>query len=437
MPLPATGHLTAGIPATNRLGRGCEGVAKLNDKQLKSLLRKGEAGKHALGGGLYFRVSNEGTGFWQFRYTAPSGKRREMIFDRYPDLPLADAVTEAAKLKAQVRKGVDLLAEKTRPAPGGIRTVNDLAADWLRTDVEKRLKHPRIPRRIYERLLAPSLGELAIDTVGPLDVRGAVEAVTASGRKTVATDALGVLKGLFRHGVKLGLLTVNPAAPFTCRDAGGIEQARDRVLTRDELAAFFQVARKAPSFGRDNLLMTALLLVTCVRKGELLAATWSEFDTQERLWNLPAERTKTSAAITIPLPLVAVHWLEELKVRGIGSEFVFPARRTSKRSGHISPDTLNRATERLFGKGRPGEKLPDQLGAVGVEYFRIHDLRRTARTLLAELGTAAHVAEACLNHRVRGVQSVYDKYTLLPERAEALENLAAIIEPLVSGESEQ
>ena len=313
-------------------------AAKLNDKQVKSLLRKGEPGRFAAGNGLYFRVSDEGSGFWVVRYTA-NGKRREITLGKYPDLSLANAAAETAKLKAEVKQGIDPLAEKKRPEGVKIQTVNDLAADWLKNDIEKRLKHPQIPRRVYEKDLAPRFGELSLNRVSPLDIRHAIEAITASGRPTVANDALGYCKQLFRHGIRLDLIKSNPADAFTVHHAGGVEQSRSRALSIDELKTVFQVFRdNSDQFTRENYLAAALLLVLGVRKGELIAAKWNEFSDGGKLWNIPEERSKTGVAITMPLPSVAADWLQELHMRACGSEYVFPARRASKRRGYISDE---------------------------------------------------------------------------------------------------
>ncbi len=325
-------------------------AAKLNDKQIKALLRKGDAGRYAAGGGLYFRVSGEGTGFWVVRYTA-NGKRREITLGRYGtkpgELPLVEAAAKTAQLKADIRRGLDPLAERKRPESIKIRTVDDLAADWLK-DCEKRLKHPQIPRRVYEKDLAPLFGELALERVNPLDIRQAIEQIAASGRPTIANDALMYCKQLFRHGIRLDLMTTNPADAFTVRHAGGVEQSRSRSLTIDELAKVFASFRDhSNQFTRENYLAAALLLVLGVRKGELIAAKWEEFDVDAALWNIPKERSKTGVAISVPLPPVTISWLEELHIRACNSEFVFPKRRTSKRFGHISPDTLNAAIKKL------------------------------------------------------------------------------------------
>lgn len=406
---------------------------RLNDKQIKSLLRKGEAGRHAVGGGLYFRVSREGTGFWVARYTV-NNKRREITLGRYPDKSLATAYTEAFQLKEDVRKGIDPLAEKKRPNMVKIRTVNDLAEDWLRNDIEKRLKHPQIPRRIYKQLLSPHLGELALERITPLDVRHAIQAITTSGRPTVANDALGYCKQLFRHGIRLDLMKSNPAEAFTIHHAGGIEKSRNRALSITELNTVFQILHDNPaSFTRDNYLAVALLLILGVRKGELIAARWTEFDLDTALWKLPEARNKTGAPITIPLPNAATEWLEELKVRGYNSDYLFPARRTSQRRAYISDDTLNHALAKMFGKKtKPGDHPANKLGDAGIEHFTVHDLRRTCRSLLASVGVSPHIAERCLNHKLKGVEEIYDRHDYLEERREALQKITDQLGPIIN-----
>ncbi len=255
---------------------------KLNDKQIKSLLRKKEPGRFAAGHGLYLRVSNEGTGFWNVRYTI-DGKRCEITIGRYPDLSLANATMMAAKLKVDVREGIDLLAEKKRSATVKVKTVNELAEDWL-LDFDRRLKHPNIPCARYKNDLAPQFGELSLDRITPLDIRAAIEKIVKSGRSTIANDALGYCKQLFRHGIRLNLMTHNQAEAFTVMQAGGIEKSRTSALSIDELITVFSYFRdNSDQFARENYLAVALLVVLGVRKGELVAASREEFSLDEAI----------------------------------------------------------------------------------------------------------------------------------------------------------
>ncbi|MFK5927203.1 MAG: tyrosine-type recombinase/integrase [Desulfuromusa sp.] len=392
---------------------------KLNDKQIKSLLRKGVVGRYSAGNGLYLRISNEGTGFWAVRYTV-NGRRREIMLGSYPGLTLANATIETAKLKLKVKQGIDPLIERKRVDSVKIKTVDDLAADWIK-DCEKRLKYPNIPRRVYERDLQPIFGELLLEHITPLDIRDTLDKITDSGRPTISNDALMYCKQIFRHGIRLGVMNSNPADAFTVRHAGGIEKSRSRVLNPNELQKVFDCFREhIGKFKRENYLATALLIALGVRKGELIAAKWCEFDLDAALWKIPAARSKTGIAIVVPLSTLSVRWLQELQMRACGSEFIFPTRRFSKNNGHISPDTLNAAINKLF----DGKDLT-------VDHFTVHDLRRTCRSLLAGVGVPSHIAERCLNHKVRGVEGIYDRYDYLDERREALQKVADLLEPII------
>lgn len=392
----------------------------LNDQRVRGLIKQRRVGRHAAGNGLYLRVTTEGTGFWVFRYSL-QGKRREITLGRYPEVSLADATSQSLQLKTGVRAGTDPLAERKRPAAAQLHTVDDLARDWLAT-ISRKISHPEIPQRIYQKEIAPHIGELPMVRVKALDIRSILERVAASGRPTIANDTLMYLKQLFRHAQKLHLIEQSPAAPFTNDDAGGSERSRKRVLSWSELEKLFAaIGSHIGQFGRDNHLAVALLLMLGVRKNELLAAAWHEIDVAAGEWRLIAERTKTSKPLRIPLPEQAVTLLRELRYRAGTSDYLFPRRRATKRSrqAHVSPSTLNAAIGTLL------EQTPD------LEHFTVHDLRRTFRSLLAELKVPAHIAERCMNHGLRGIEGVYDHYDYWDERKDALQRLANHLWPLM------
>jgi integrase len=129
-------------------------------------------------------------------------------------------------------------------------------------------------------------------------------------------------------------------------------------------------------------------------------------------------------AITIPLPALALKYLKELYIRANGSEYLFPNKRAHKakqRFAHMSPDTINKALKKLFTQG----KMP-------VEHFTIHDLRRTCRSLLASLKVPDHVAERCMNHKLKGVMGKYNRYDYLVERGEAFDQLSLLLEQVLN-----
>ena len=393
---------------------------KITAQKIKSMLKSNKPGYYAIGNGLYFRISKEKTGFWVLRYSIHK-KRREITLGHYPDMSLADANAETAILKSNIKKKIDPLAERQRADSVIFKTVDELAEDWIK-DCEKRLKHPRIPRRIYIKDLSPTIGKLSIDQVTPQDILATIKKITESGRPTIANDALMYCKQLFRHGIKLDLLNSNPAEPFTVSDAGGVEKSRSRVLSINEIETVFKCFHEnSDQFTRENTLATAFLLALGVRKGELIAAKWEEFNTEEKIWSLPKERSKSGNAISIPLSDEVLEWLQELYIRANHSEFVFPKRRASKRFGHISPDTLNAAVQKLHRENK-----------LSVEHFTIHDFRRTCRSMLASEGVPGHIAERCLNHKLKGVEGIYDRYDYLNERREALGLISKKLAPIIN-----
>jgi len=402
-------------------------MGKLTVKAIEAKI-KGKPGRFADGEGLYFVVPKSGKPYWMLRYTA-NGKRKEMSLSRYDDLSLADARAKAAEISQQNRNGLDPLLARKRETQIIIKTVDDLFADWYPTLV-KRLKHPKIPERVYRKDIAPHIGQASLKKISARDVRAVLQAIVKTNRPTIANDALIYCKQLFNHGIKLDVIDNNPASAFSVSDAGGVEKSKDRFLSVEELTKAFQVFREnSTSFSRENYIACALLVTLGVRKSELTEAPWQEFDLIKATWQLPKERGKSGVAITIPLPVAVVKWLEELKVRAYGSEYVFPNRRSSKHP-YMGADTLNRAITKLFGheagkKKQPPNKMGD------MPHFTVHDLRRTCRSLLAANGVAGHVAERCLNHKVKGIEGVYNQYDYLDERREALELLSSIIIPIV------
>lgn len=149
----------------------------MNDKEIKKILKEGKPVRVRVDRGLYFRVSNERTGFWVLRYSI-NEKRREITLGRYgqraDELTLKKAKDEAAIQRAEFNKGLDPVAEKKRPSKASYKTVNDIAQKWLKI-CERELKNPQIPERVYRKEIAPVIGDLAVTKVEPSDILGIVE----------------------------------------------------------------------------------------------------------------------------------------------------------------------------------------------------------------------------------------------------------------------
>jgi integrase len=401
---------------------------QLTDIEIRNWIKADERfeGRSA-GNGLYLRFRESDTApAWRFRYRF-DGKQRVMNLGSYRDLSLADARKEAKRLSARVALGYDVAAEKQErkqeaitKIEAGKYTVAALADEYFEKAILGRWKHPNIVRSRIERDIKPAIGNLAVEDVKPRHIDSLLKTIVKRGAPSVANDVLRWTKRMFNYAIKRHIVENNPVAAFDLSDAGGQEKSRSRWLTSDELTKFFSAMRQAPGFSHENQLTIKLLLLLAVRKSELIGAKWEEFDLDGGVWYLPANRTKTESAIDIPLPPIAIEWLDELKHLAASSPWVLPARKMQDRMiPHIAESTLSVALAKV---------------KHGFEPFTIHDLRRTARTHLEALGVAPYIAERCLNHKLKGVEGIYNRHDYFEERKAALNAWADLLIQLEKGE---
>lgn len=398
------------------------------DRLLPKNRRRRKAGMTSDGQGLYLRVRDSGQASWTFRYRYAARDVWLPLGDA-DDMPLATARKEARARRVMIDQGKDPLAERRAQEAqeaqrGGFGRV---AEAWYEREIEPKYEHPESVRRALDNHILPKLGRKTLQDIAPSDCESVLGAIREDA-PTMANDVLRYLKRIFEYARRRHLITTSPVSGFDPgRDAGGRESARTRALSGDELVGLFKAMREAEAMGGDNALAIKLMLALCVRKGELLAARWDEFDLEGKgpkgaVWKLPAERTKTGVALEIPLAPQVAEWLRALQVIAAGSEWVFPKRRRDPRARqeHIGIDTLNVALSRV---------------QHGLEPFTLHDLRRTARTHLAGLGVRTEVAERCLNHKLAGVVGVYDRHDYFTERRQALSAWAAQLARFEEGKS--
>ncbi len=408
-------------------------MAKLTDMQIRAWIKAGERFEgRSDGNGLYLSYrENYHTPVWRFRYKFV-GKARAMMIGSYAELSLSKARETVRELSARVSLGYDVAGEKQErkaealekmEAEKNAMRVSELAAEYFERQILPRWKHPDILRRRIDKDINPHIGSMKLEDVKPRNIDDMLKAIVDRGAPTIATDVLRWTRRIFDYGIKRHALEVNPCSAFEVADAGGKEVSRDRWLTRDELIRLFQAMRMAKGFSRQNEITFKLLLALCVRKMELCAARWEEFDLDAAIWHLPAVRSKNGDAIDIPLPPPAVEWLKELHTFSCNSAWVLPARKMQNRMiPHIQESTLPVALAKVRAE------MPD------VENVTIHDFRRTARTHLAALGVDPVVAERCLNHRIKGVEGIYNRHQYFDERKAALAQWAALLVALESGE---
>ncbi|MEY8712034.1 tyrosine-type recombinase/integrase [Mangrovibacter phragmitis] len=406
-------------------------MPKMTDIQIRAWIKNGERFEgRSDGNGLYLSYRERyKVPVWRFRYKL-AGKSRVLQIGSYGEVSLAKAREITKELSAQVALGYDVTGEKQErkaealakiEAEKNAIRVSGLAAEYYTRQIETTYKHPELFRSSLQKNIVALIGTMKVEDVRPRHVDNVLQDVLERGSPTVANDVLRMLKRLFDYAVVRGIIEVNPAISFGSKDAGGKEEGRKRALTREELAMFFKALRRGRGISRENELTFKIILALGVRKMELCAAEWSEFDLDNAVWHLPGIRAKNGDDIDIPLAQPVIEWIQEIRLFAADSRWLIPARR-ARTTAHVSRATLNMVMPSVL------KEMPD------IEPFSIHDLRRTMRTQMAAIGIDPVIAERCLNHRIAGIEGIYNRHEYFDERKAALTKWTDLLVALERGE---
>ena len=295
-------------------------------------------------------------------------------------------------------------------------TVADFGDRFLREVVTKDRKNLTIPRRYFEKAIVPLIGDKAIREVTTEDVRQVIWRKKDEGFDAAAGEIRGVLKRMFDFALTCGLVTLNPVLALPMRHVHKAK-SRERALSPDEVRIFLKAAMES-NIRRQFKLGLQLILMTMVRKSELLLARWEHVDFENAEWQIPVENSKTGKPHIVYLSRQAVALFKDLQLLAAGSELVLPGR------GSLTKPFAHNAINTALKTALAGQPIPA---------FTIHDLRRTASTLLHENGWPSDVVEKALNHTVGGVRGVYNRAEYAPQRREMLQFWADFIEQLMTG----
>jgi len=235
-----------------------------------------------------------------------------------------------------------------------------------------------------------------------------------------ARAVAAALSGMFAWCKERRIIKTNPCADLERPQA---PKARDRALSADEIRWFWKAcAIVGEPFGT----IFRLLLLTGARLNEVAGMARDELDADGSTWRLPGRRTKNHRAHLIWLAPLARGLIE--KVKSPPGNLVFSTTGETPVSGW---NRVKRRLDAIMVKLARGERDQD----VTIAAWRLHDLRRTAVTGMAELGIRPDVIELVVNHvsgSRGGVAGVYNRSELLPERCAALKRWAAHLEDLAA-----
>ncbi len=346
--------------------------------------------------GLALRVSPRAK-VWSYLYRLPDGKRRRYKLGTYPTLTLADARDKARETRRAIEKEAADPQHERQQARKVRRTDRfvDLAKSWLSEHATVHKRTFGEDMRKLERDILPALGETPAKKVTRADVKALLRSIVDRGSIIAAHRTGALISAIYNYGIGEGMVEHNPALRMP---RFGAEPSRERVLSTAEIRSLWLWCdHEGPVTGGA----LRWLLLTAARRNEALQATWSEIAPDLSYWELPAARTKNGRVHRLPIVPQTRAILEALPHRG---PWLFPS---GRRLGPLVD--LRPSIRRLCKRD-------------GLEPFRIHDLRRTCLTGLAELRIPGEVRDAIANHKGRGgVRSVYDRHHYFAEKREALE----------------
>jgi integrase len=326
---------------------------------------------------------------WVTQYRA-NGHTRRITIGSADKISPAQARDAARKLLARVELGHDPQAEKEAKRQRAARTFKAVVEDYLAVkQSELRPASLRVTKLYLTGPYFRPLHRLAVDAITRADVASCVRTIMRKHSTSTAAAARRALSGFFAWAIADGLLG-SGANPVDGSHRPADPKPRDRVLSNAELVAIWNAVDVDDDYG----LIIRLLILLGARASEIGGMRRrGELDLDASTWTLPAERSKNHRAHTITLPPAALAIIEEL------------------------PQTDR---DHLFGSRAEGgftswpwckQELDRKLGDA-VKPWRVHDIRRTVATRMADIGIEPHVIEAALNHysgHRRGVAGVYNR----------------------------
>lgn len=349
---------------------------------------------------------SKGWVFW-YRLGGRASPLRKIGLGATSAVSAAEARAEAARLYAKVRLGQDPAAEKAESVVRASETFESVLKIFLARQAERLKPRSYVGVEYHLRVQSKPFHRLPLAHIDRRAIARLLAEIGVSSGPFAANRLRSDLHTFFAWAMRDGWVDANPVANTNRHEEGG---SRERVLTSDELRAIWT----ATAGGDQYSAVVRLLLLLACRRDEVGSLQWSEIDFDQAMISLPGERTKNSKPFDIPLTAAALAILEAQPRRD--RAFVF-----------------GRGQGGFSGWSKSKTELDQRANIVP---WRLHDLRRTASTVMHELGVQPHIVEAVLNHisgHKGGVSGVYNKAAYRTEKAAALALWAEHVLALVEG----
>jgi len=349
--------------------------------------------------GLGVRITANRHVAFVYRYVIDGRERRFTLGDFGPAPALTvSAARERVRKRHFVKEGRLLSADDPLAdleANRSAKTIDELCDRYLsdHAEVKKRPLSLSNDKAHISRFIRPKLGKLKVAAVTYSDIDDVHRALKDTPYQ--ANRVLALLSKMFSLAIKWQYRVDNPCKGIE-RFA---EEKRERYLSGDELKHLLQALAEHPNKQSANAIR--LLLLTGARRGEVLSATWGQFELERGVWTKPSAHTKQKRTHVVPLSAPTKALLESM-VPGEVSQPLFP----SPHDGASPQGNLKRFWRTICKKA-------------GIKQARVHDLRHSFASYLASSGASLPLIGALLGHTQPGTTARYAHLLDDPKRKAA------------------
>jgi integrase len=353
--------------------------------------------------GLYVRVTPNGAKTFVAVARDPRGKQIWHTIGSCESVKLDDARTEAAKITQAIKKGRDT---------AGPQSYQSVAEDWLKRHVDaKRIITSKEKRRYLDKHILPEWGGRDFTSIRRIDVAKLLDDIEDNAGPAAADAALAVVRSIANWYQTRNDDYVSPVVKGM-RRTNPKERARSRILSDDELRAVWTQAETNGTFGA----LVRLLLLTGQRRTTVASMRWEDVSV-DGTWSIPNEGRQKGTGKELVLPEIALDIIKA-QPRFASSPYVLAGRYAGTHYSNYGN-----------GKASLDAKLPP------MAQWGLHDLRRTARSLMSRAGVLPHISERVLGHAQEGVEGIYDRHSYREEKAKALIALAGLLANILRPEA--